>query len=170
MRRLVRVGGDFSPAVGDRVVLDAALATAVRIAGRSATAAAWTARATGVSWSDVCGQDEAVKALREAIEGPSQHKDVYARFGKKRSKGVLLHGPAGTGKTMLGQAAATAVAELYGQGATATGFAYIKGPEIADSFFGGRRRTSGRSSRPRAPTTRGTGARRSCSSTRRSRS
>jgi proteasome-associated ATPase len=66
--------------------------------------------AGSVTWRDVVGQDEAVKALREAIEFPYSHRDLYAAYGQKPAKGVLLFGPPGCGKTMLAKAAANAAA------------------------------------------------------------
>jgi proteasome-associated ATPase len=93
-----------------------------------------------VRWDEVIGQDEAKAALREAIEGAIKHADLYKRYGRKPTKGVLLYGPPGNGKTMLGKAAATALAEVHGGVASASGFIYVKGPELKDSYYGGTER------------------------------
>ncbi len=66
-----------------------------------------------VQWEDVMGLEEAKTALREAIEAPYLHKDLYQHFGLSIPKGVLLYGPPGCGKTMLGKAAAAAVAKAH---------------------------------------------------------
>lgn len=135
-RRTVRRGHGL-PEVkkGDRVILDAAQNVAVRLLPRQEDSLAFIGE-TGVTWQDVKGQDEAVRALREAIEEPWKEKEIYAEFDQSPSKGVLLSGPPGTGKTLLGRAAATAIAELHGKKAAASGYAYLKGPEIIDKWLG----------------------------------
>lgn len=67
-----------------------------------------------VEWDDVAGLTEAKAALREAIENPIKHADLYRLYGKRPSKGVLLYGPPGCGKTMLGKAAAYALKQMHG--------------------------------------------------------
>ncbi len=89
---------------------------------------------TGVTWEDIGGQHEAKKAMREAVELPFQAPELYRAYGKRPVKGVLLFGPPGNGKTMLGKAAATALAQMTG--ASENGFMYIKGPEILDPYVG----------------------------------
>lgn len=91
---------------------------------------------TGVEWDDIGGQDEAKRALREAIEDPLTDKELFEFFGMRPPKGILLFGPPGNGKTMLIKAAATAVARAYtGQG-SARGLIYVKGPEILIKWVG----------------------------------
>lgn len=80
---------------------------------------------TGVTWDDICGQSTAKAALLEAVVTPIKHADVYRRYGRKPTKGVLLCGPPGNGKTMLAKAVATAVRELYAN-------ARDSGPSIDD--------------------------------------
>lgn len=89
---------------------------------------------TGVRWEDVGGCKEAKRALLEAIVYPYRHAAAYARHGHKPAKGVLLYGDPGNGKTLLGKAAATALAEEHGR--DKGGFIYVKGPEILDKFVG----------------------------------
>ena len=90
-----------------------------------------------VSFDDIGGQQEAKLALQEAIVHPITKRKIYERFGMRSSKGVLLWGPSGTGKTMLAKAAATLLAELHDTDARHSGFIYIKGPELLDKFIGG---------------------------------
>jgi proteasome-associated ATPase len=89
-----------------------------------------------VTWDDVIGQAEAKAAVREAVEGATKHAELYKRYGRRTTKGVLLFGPPGNGKTMLGKAASTAMADLHGQVARESGFIYVKGPEVLGSFLG----------------------------------
>jgi len=91
-------------------------------------------QATQVTWKDVGGCVDAKQALQEAIETPMQHSEIFEAYGKSPSKGVLLYGPPGCGKTMLAKAAATSIAERHGlkQG----GFLYLKGPEVLSKWVG----------------------------------
>ena len=90
--------------------------------------------ATGVSWDDIGGLENEKAKMREAIEHPILFADLYKAYNQKKPKGILLYGPPGNGKTMLGKAAATAIAELYKT--TEKGFIYVKGPEILSRFVG----------------------------------
>ena len=89
---------------------------------------------TGVSWKDVGGLHEAKEALQDAIETPWNHRELFEAYGKKVSKGVLLYGPPGCGKTMLAKAAATSLANIHGR--ESGGFIYVKGPEVLSMWVG----------------------------------
>jgi len=88
----------------------------------------------GVAWDDVIGNDTARAHLVEAIEHPVRHADLYRHYGKKPTKGVLLYGPPGCGKTMFGKAAASVLAQLHG--AKAASFMSIKAPELQSGWVG----------------------------------
>lgn len=118
----------------DRVVLDAGLSIIYQNLGRADDKHSFTTD-TGVSWNDIGGLEDAKQALIEAIEIPYRHKDLYKAYGRKLTKGVLLYGPPGCGKTMLGKATATALAGVHGKKA-ASGFIYIKGPELLNKWVG----------------------------------
>lgn len=120
---------------GDRVVVDASGSVVVKNLGPEKSAQLVSVE-TGVTWDDIGGQAEAKAAMREAVEGPIIHKDIYAKYGRRPTKGVLLFGPPGNGKTMLGKAAASALAKLHGASAGASGFLYVKGPELLSSYVG----------------------------------
>src|SRR5690606_37449367 len=87
-----------------------------------------------VDWAHIGGQAEAVAAMRDAVEVPILHGDLLRAYGRRPSKGVLLYGPPGNGKTLLGKAAATAIAKLHGK--TSGGFTYVKGPELLSMWVG----------------------------------
>jgi AAA+ superfamily predicted ATPase len=123
------------PKPGDSVVLDPCQVIVVKNLG-AAQPAAGPPRETGVSWDDIRGQDEAVAALRDAIEGPVVDKALRARYGRKPAKGALLAGPPGCGKTLLGAACATALATLHGKEGAASGYQYVKGPELLNHMLG----------------------------------
>ncbi len=80
-----------------------------------------------VNYDDVGGMDETIKALREMVELPLRYPELFTRLGIDPPKGVLLHGPPGTGKTRLAQAVANeSDAEFF----------TINGPEIMGSAYG----------------------------------
>lgn len=83
-----------------------------------------------VQWSDIAGQDQAVEALREAIEYPTRYREIYEAHGQKPAKGALLYGAPGCGKTMLAKALATSLS-----GDTA-GFLYVKATEVMSHWQG----------------------------------
>ncbi|MCQ2053364.1 MAG: AAA family ATPase, partial [archaeon] len=80
-----------------------------------------------VTYDDVGGLGEEIKKIREMVELPLRHPELFKRLGVEAPKGVLLHGPPGTGKTMLAKAVA---------GETSSNFIYIGGPEIMSKFYG----------------------------------
>ena len=80
-----------------------------------------------VSYEDIGGLHEEILKVREMIELPLKHPELFDRLGIDPPKGVLLHGPPGTGKTLI----AKAVANESG-----ANFYTINGPEIMSKFYG----------------------------------
>lgn len=80
-----------------------------------------------INYDDVGGMEDTIRALREMVELPLRYPELFTRLGVDPPKGVLLHGPPGTGKTRLAQAVANeSDAEFY----------TINGPEIMGSAYG----------------------------------
>src|SRR5208283_4208865 len=73
---------------------------------------------------------------KEAIELPFTHKDIFAHYNKKPPKGLLLYGPPGCGKTLVGKATTNSLANIFGAKAISSGFIYVKGPEILNMYVG----------------------------------
>lgn len=82
---------------------------------------------TGVTYEDIGGLKDAVQKIREMVELPLKHPEVFERLGIEPPKGVLLYGPPGTGKTLLAKAVANE-ANAH--------FIAINGPEIMSKYYG----------------------------------
>ncbi len=80
-----------------------------------------------VSYEDIGGLGDEVRKVREMIELPLRHPEIFERLGVEAPKGVLLHGPPGTGKTLLAKALASE---------TNANFHTLSGPEIMSKFYG----------------------------------
>jgi len=80
-----------------------------------------------VTYEDIGGLDREISRVREMIELPLKHPELFERLGVEAPKGVLLHGPPGTGKTLLAKAVANE---------TNASFYHIGGPEIMSKFYG----------------------------------
>ncbi len=84
-------------------------------------------RLPDVTYEDIGGLREEVKKVREMIELPLKHPEIFETLGIQPPKGVLLHGPPGTGKTLLAKAVANE---------SNANFISINGPEIMSKFVG----------------------------------
>ena len=84
-------------------------------------------RGIDVLYEDIGGLDEEVSKVREMVELPLKHPEIFERLGIEPPKGVLLHGPPGTGKTLLAKAVANE---------THSNFLLINGPEIMSKYYG----------------------------------
>ena len=84
-------------------------------------------RRADVTYDDLGGMRDTIDALREMVELPLRHPELFQRLGVDPPKGVLLHGPPGTGKTLLARAVANE---------SAARFFHINGPEIMGSAYG----------------------------------
>ncbi|MBK29104.1 MAG: hypothetical protein CMB49_00095 [Euryarchaeota archaeon] len=82
---------------------------------------------SGITYEDIGGIGDQLLKVREMIELPLKHPELFRRLGIDPPKGVLLHGPPGTGKTMIAKAVATE---------TNAHFTAINGPEVISKYYG----------------------------------
>jgi transitional endoplasmic reticulum ATPase len=101
---------------------------AEQIAERGGDAGAVAAGGTpSVTYEDIGGLDDELEQVREMIELPMRHPELFQQLGIEPPKGVLLHGPPGTGKTLMAKAVASEI-DAY--------FTNISGPEIMSKYYG----------------------------------
>ncbi len=90
-------------------------------------------------WEKIGGQEEAIQLIRDTIEMPLLYPELFERFGKKPLKGILLFGPPGCGKTLIGKATAYNLTKAFNE---RTGqdlkeyFMLINGPQILNMWLG----------------------------------
>ncbi|MDR3660877.1 MAG: proteasome ATPase, partial [Mycobacterium sp.] len=95
-----------------------------------------------VAYSDIGGLTRQIELIRDAVELPFLHKDLYKEYSLRPPKGVLLYGPPGCGKTLIAKAVANSLAkkmaEIRGDDAreAKSYFLNIKGPELLNKFVG----------------------------------
>ena len=80
-----------------------------------------------VKWTDVGGLEDVKRELQEAVEWPMKYPALYDKLGHKMPRGILLHGPSGTGKTLLAKAVATE---------SEANFVSVRGPELLSKWVG----------------------------------
>ncbi len=124
---------------GTEIRLDANQRVALEVIGVGKRIERSLETVTELPWSAIGGQDDAVQAIRDTIELPFLHRDLFKRFDHHVPKGFLLYGPPGCGKTMLGKATAynlrKQIKELTGVDRPEF-FLHVKGPEILNMWVG----------------------------------
>jgi proteasome-associated ATPase len=124
---------------GMEVRLDANQRVALEVIGVGKRIDRSLENVTELPWQSVGGQDEAVQGIRDTIELPFLHRNLFQKFEHNVPKGFLLYGPPGCGKTLLGKATAY---NLRQQIRAQTGvdhpefFLHVKGPEILNMWVG----------------------------------
>jgi len=88
-----------------------------------------------VKWSEIGGIKSQVSEIRDSVELPLKHKELYESYGIEPMKGMMLYGPPGCGKTLIAKAIATFVMKSLPE-PDEDSFIYIKGPEVLNHFVG----------------------------------
>jgi len=125
--------------VGDQVRTDPAGRLVLATVATKETTEYFLEEIPETPWSAVGGQAEALRVIQESIEAPLLHSEVFEKFGKKPVKGILLYGPPGCGKTLIGRAVAS---NLSRQLSDREGrpvkecFLHISGPKVLNMWLG----------------------------------
>jgi len=124
---------------GDEVRVDPNYRVALEILSRPQAREHYLDDVPELPWEKVGGQDQALQAIKDAIELPLLHGELFQKFQHATPKGFLLYGPPGCGKTLIGKATAY---NLTKQLREKTGaemkeyFMHVKGPEILNMWVG----------------------------------
>ena len=120
---------------GQSVAADRRAGVALAVVERSDVTDLLLDEMPDVDYADIGGLGEQIEQIRDAVELPFLHRDLFARYQLPAPKGVLLYGPPGCGKTMIAKAVANSLAEKVG-GAAGSHFLNIKGPELLNKYVG----------------------------------
>ncbi len=124
---------------GDEVRLDPSGRIALEHVQKQETRDYFLEQVPEIPWEKVGGQQEAIRLIRDTIEQPLLFPEIFRKFEKKPIKGILLYGPPGCGKTLIGKATAYNLTREYSQ---RTGkevkeyFMAISGPKILNMWLG----------------------------------
>src|SRR6476661_732407 len=124
---------------GDEVRVDSNYRMALEMLSSTKSDEYYLDTVPALPWEKVGGQEEALQAIKDAIELPLLHPDLFTKFQHAMPKGFLLYGPPGCGKTLIGKATAFNLTKQLG---AKTGsemreyFMHVKGPEILNMWVG----------------------------------
>ncbi|WP_273651276.1 proteasome ATPase [Cellulomonas fimi] len=144
--RVVRFAGQVidqaKVRVGDALTIDSRSGFVFEVIPRAEVEELVLEEVPDIQYEDIGGLGPQIEAIRDAVELPFLHPELFREHGLKPPKGVLLYGPPGCGKTLIAKAvahslAATAAAARGEQGAeTRSFFLNVKGPELLNKYVG----------------------------------
>lgn len=141
--RVVRIAeslSDVSIKTGDSLLLDSKSGFVYEKIPKSEVEELVLEEVPDVNYEDIGGLGAQIEQIRDAVELPFLHKDLYAEHQLKAPKGILLYGPPGCGKTLIAKAVAKSLAkkvtEKTGNKDGKSYFLNIKGPELLNKYVG----------------------------------
>ena len=135
--RIAGTGEGLKP--GDTLAADLRADVATALIERTSVEQLVVAETPDVSWSDIGGLGPQIEQIRDALELPFTHPELFHAYGLRAPKGLLLYGPPGCGKTLIAKAVATSLADspsASGITGRPPAFLNIKGPELLSKFVG----------------------------------
>ena len=135
-RVVVLVGGDARHRVseGDTVIIDPRTGFATERIDRTGVEALLLEEVPDVDYDAIGGLTPQIERIRDAIELPLRHPDLYREHALTPPRGLLLYGPPGCGKTLIAKAVAHSLADAVG--ADRSYFLSVKGPELLNKYVG----------------------------------
>ena len=124
---------DADLSVGNQVMVDPAGQLALSLVPEQDQDDLVLEEVPDVTFADIGGLDRQIDRIRDAVQLPFLHKDLFRRFSLNPPKGLLLYGPPGNGKTMIAKAVANSLSKGSG---TPGVFLSVKGPELLNKFVG----------------------------------
>ena len=135
--RIAGTGEGLKP--GDTLAADLRADVASALIERTSVEQLVVAETPDVSWADIGGLGPQIEQIRDALELPFTHPELFHAYGLRAPKGLLLYGPPGCGKTLIAKAVATSLADspsASGIKGRPPAFLNIKGPELLSKFVG----------------------------------
>lgn len=142
-KAVVRISGALDPdelRVGDTVTYDSRIQMVTSLVPHTDAQELVLEEVPDVTYDNIGGLGDQIDLIRDAVELPFLHPDIYRQYRLTPPKGILLYGPPGNGKTLIAKAVANSLAaraaERSENGKKTGYFLNIKGPELLDKYVG----------------------------------
>ncbi len=141
--RIVRIAASLSDVhlrAGDSLLLDSKAGFVLERVPKSDVEELVLEEVPDIRYEDIGGLGAQIEQIRDAVELPFLHRELFAEHALAAPKGILLYGPPGCGKTLIAKAVANSlavrIAERTGEGQARSFFLNIKGPELLNKYVG----------------------------------